>query len=127
MAAINHSGSEEGPLSRYLERSTPEFIDAQEIELAFRIDRRFPAASNLVSALLNLLQDEDLDDGGSTRRERWLNTLTLIKPKGAAAGWNSLAPTGRGGNPLGNQLKKYAVPALFLQPISDAVLRSRAW
>ena len=119
MTGSTNASERQGALTQYLDHSTPEFEDALEIEAAFSIDRGFPATRNLVTVLLDHLKDESLDDDrGTGRRSRWQATLALVESRASSSGWKLAAPTSRGGNPLGNQFSRYAVAAVFLQPIS---------
>ena len=116
----NQKGTHKGVLSIILGRSS-EAGTVREVEQVLGIDDKFPGALNLTQRLQKILQPMCSHNKKATQ---WHSALAAVAAAGLSREhdllWVPLAPTGHAGNPLGGRLKKYPLPAFFLQsPIAS--------
>lgn len=87
---------------------------AQEIDAALGLDDNFPATKNLALELIQLLRLLEI----TKRQQEWIEALEALnaaEDKSEKKRWVLIAPSGRGGNPLGGRIGDYPLPSFLLQ------------
>lgn len=107
-----------------LHAEAPEFVSAfpGELRNALETHSEFRAKANLVDWLLRSLPE--MGGLGLPMPSGYDEHVAALKAwKQASAEWSEVAPTGRGGNPVGGQFAQFPICAFLLQPPEHSIER----